>query len=48
MPAKVMILEDEPDINEAFEYSLTREGYRVWSETDGRRGLDLVRQKNPT
>ena len=47
MPAKVVILEDEPDISEAFEYSLTREGYRVWSETDGRRGLDLVRQKTP-
>jgi DNA-binding response OmpR family regulator len=47
MPAKVVIIEDEPDINEAFEYSLTREGYKVWSETDGRRGLDLVRQKTP-
>ncbi len=47
MPAKVVILEDEPDINEACEYSLAREGYKVWSETDGRRGLDLVRQTTP-
>jgi DNA-binding response OmpR family regulator len=47
MSAKVVILEDEPDISEAFEYSLSREGYKVWSETDGRRGLELVRQKAP-
>ncbi len=47
MTAKVVILEDEPDINEACEYSLSREGYKVWCETDGRRGLQLVREKNP-
>ncbi len=47
MSAKVVILEDEPDINEACEYSLSREGYKVWSETDGRRGLQLVREKTP-
>jgi DNA-binding response OmpR family regulator len=47
MPAKVVIVEDEPDINEALVYSLRHEGYRVWSEIDGRRGLDLVREKSP-
>lgn len=47
MSAKVVILEDEPDINEACEYSLSREGFKVWSETDGRRGLELVREKTP-
>ncbi|MGH7956531.1 MAG: response regulator, partial [Opitutaceae bacterium] len=47
MPTKVVIVEDEPDINEALAYSLTHEGYRVWSEADGRRGLELIRQKAP-
>lgn len=47
MPTKVVILEDEPDINETLAYNLTREGYRVWSEADGRRGLELIRQKAP-
>jgi two-component system, OmpR family, alkaline phosphatase synthesis response regulator PhoP len=47
MPTKVIIVEDEPDISEALGYSLTHEGYRVWSEVDGRRGLDLIRQKTP-
>jgi DNA-binding response OmpR family regulator len=47
MPTKVVIVEDEPDINEALAYSLRHEGYRVWSEVDGRRGLDLIREKTP-
>lgn len=47
MPTKVVIVEDEPDINEALTYSLKHDGYRVWSEVDGRRGLDLIREKTP-
>ena len=47
MPKKIVIIEDEPDIAEALSYSLTNDGYRVWSEMDGRCGLDLVRQKTP-
>src|SRR5688572_2449050 len=47
MPKKIVIIEDEPDIAEALSYSLTEDGYRVWSEIDGRRGLELVRQKTP-
>lgn len=47
MPTKVVIVEDEPDINEALTYSLTHEGYRVWNESDGRRALDLIREKAP-
>lgn len=47
MSSKVVILEDEPDINEALAHSLSRDGFKVWSETDGRRGLELVRQKGP-
>jgi len=47
MLTKVVIVEDEPDINEALTYSLRHEGYRVWSEVDGRRGLELIREKTP-
>jgi two-component system phosphate regulon response regulator PhoB len=47
MLRKIVIIEDELDISESLGYSLTNEGFRVWSEGDGRRGLDLVRQKTP-
>ena len=47
MLTKVVIVEDEPDIYEALTYSLQHEGYRVWSEVDGRRGLELIREKTP-
>ncbi len=44
---KIVIVEDEPDIREALEYSLKREGYRVWSAGDGVRGLELIRGNTP-
>ena len=47
MAAKIVVVEDEPDINEALDYNLTHEGYRVWSATDGRQGIELIRQKTP-
>lgn len=47
MLRKIVIIEDEADISEPLGYTLTNEGFRVWSEVDGRRGLDLVRQKTP-
>ena len=47
MVNKVVIVEDESDINEALSHSLKHEGFRVWSEVDGRRGLELIREKTP-
>lgn len=47
MAPKVVVIEDESDISEALSHSLQREGCRVWTESDGRRGLDLVREKCP-
>ena len=47
MQTKVVIVEDEPDINEALSHSLKHEGFRVWSEVDGRRGMELIREKTP-
>jgi DNA-binding response OmpR family regulator len=36
---KVLIIEDEKDINDALRYSLEKEGYKVFSANDGIRGL---------
>lgn len=47
MSPKVVVLEVEPDISEALSYSLANEGCKVWNEGDGRRGLELVREKGP-
>ncbi|MEN9841774.1 MAG: hypothetical protein RL376_1574 [Verrucomicrobiota bacterium] len=46
-PAKIVIVEDESDIREALEYSLGREGFRVWSAADGTSGLELIRERTP-
>jgi DNA-binding response OmpR family regulator len=45
--AKIVIIEDEPDILEVMEYNLQREGYAVLSRKDGEEGLDLVRREAP-
>lgn len=47
MGTKIVIVEDEADISEALTYTFRHEGYKVWSEVDGRRGIDLVREKAP-
>jgi DNA-binding response OmpR family regulator len=47
LPPKIVIVEDEPDIRESMEYSLNREGYRVWAAADGPRGLDMIRERVP-
>ena len=44
---KIVVIEDEPDIGAALSHSLTREGFRVWHEGNGRSGLLLVREKTP-
>ena len=44
---KVVVIEDEPDIREVIEHNLSREGYRVYSSSDGEKGLQLVKKKVP-
>lgn len=43
MKTRVLVVEDEPSFVEALTVALTREGYEVVAETDGRRGLERFR-----
>jgi two-component system alkaline phosphatase synthesis response regulator PhoP len=45
--AKVVIIEDEPDIVEVISYNLKREGYQVSASNRGDEGLSLVRNQSP-
>ncbi len=44
---KIVVVEDEPDILEAIEYSLVREGFRVVAATSGDAGLETVIREAP-
>lgn len=44
---RITIVEDEADIREILEYSLSREGFEVNSAMDGASGLDLIRRETP-
>jgi two-component system alkaline phosphatase synthesis response regulator PhoP len=44
---RVVIVEDEEDIREILEYTLTREGFEVLGAADGATGLALVRSEHP-
>jgi two-component system alkaline phosphatase synthesis response regulator PhoP len=45
--AKIVIIEDEPDIIEVMSYNLKREGYQVSASRRGDEGLNLVRNQSP-
>jgi len=42
-----VVIEDEPDILEVLCYNLKREGFEVFSATDGIKGLALVKKEAP-
>lgn len=44
---KVLVVEDELTLRETLAYSLTRQGYQVFTAADGRAGLDAARQHRP-
>jgi DNA-binding response OmpR family regulator len=44
---KIAVIEDEPDILEVLSYNLKREGYDVFTTSDGIRGLALIRKETP-
>ncbi len=46
-PSKILVVEDEADILDVLEYTLSREGYRVLSCRDGDAGLALARSEAP-
>jgi len=44
---KIVIIEDEPDILDILSFNLKREGYDVYSSSDGIKGLALVNKVVP-
>lgn len=44
---KILIVEDEANIAEAIRYNLEKEGFRVLTARDGRRGLETAQRDRP-
>ncbi len=44
---KILIVDDEPDILELIEYNLKKEGYHVFSATNGQEGINVARKTQP-
>jgi len=47
MGAKVLIIEDDPTLQETLEYNLVRQGYQVSKASDGVSGLQAARRECP-
>ena len=45
--AKIIIIDDEPDVIELVSFVLEKDGHQVLSETNGVKGLALVQQELP-
>ena len=45
--AKILIVDDEPDIIEFLSYNLKREGYEIVSANNGREGLTVAERERP-
>ncbi len=46
-PAKILLVDDDPDIIELLEYNLTKEGYDIASAADGLQALEVVKKFKP-
>jgi len=44
---KILIVDDEPDILELVEYNLKKEGYQVFTATNGQEGIALAKKVHP-
>ncbi len=44
---KVLLVDDEPDIVDIIQYQLEKEGFQVYTASDGRAGLDLAKKVVP-
>ena len=44
--ARILIVEDEPDLSLSLEEDLRRQGHETTVATDGEKGLELGRQGN--
>jgi DNA-binding response OmpR family regulator len=47
MPEKILIVEDEPSLQETLAYNLSRKGYEVHTVGDGQSAVELARQIEP-
>jgi DNA-binding response OmpR family regulator len=47
MPEKILVVEDEPALQETLVYNLEKQGYQVEATGDGRAALDLARENKP-
>jgi DNA-binding response OmpR family regulator len=47
MPAKILLVDDDPDIVDALYVLLEGEGYDVISANDGEEGLARIKEENP-
>ncbi|WP_412469026.1 response regulator transcription factor [Pedobacter sp. KLB.chiD] len=44
---KILIVDDEPDILELIEYNLKKEGYQVFTATNGQEGITVAKKVHP-
>ena len=44
---KILVVDDEPDILEFIKYNLAKEGYEVFTASDGEEGLEVANQQQP-
>jgi DNA-binding response OmpR family regulator len=47
MPERILVVEDEPSLQEALAYNLTRQGYQVDAAGDGQTAVDMARKIHP-
>jgi len=47
MPETILVVEDEPALQETLAYNLRNSGYTVETASDGRRGIDAARRLRP-
>ena len=43
----ILIIEDEPDIQDLLEFHLKKEGYNVLTASDGENGINIARKQSP-
>lgn len=44
---KILIVDDEPDIRELIEYNLKKEGYQVYTASNGQEGVSEAKKNHP-
>ena len=45
--ARILVIEDEPDIQQILEYNLREKGHKVYIAGKGEEGLRIAREKRP-